>query len=264
MTVEEILQGSSELKASLEGATTRKAGELIEALAHRGAALSDREIREGIKEKRIFISPFNEANLANSSYDLTLGRYYYREKRRGEALAIYNPYDPEDVERVWGGAESFETAVKVRDWQSHRGIELKNIPDEGEIILIDPGETIIAHTAEFVGGNDRYLTTMMKARSSVGRNFILVCKCAGWGDIGYCNRWTMEITNCSTEYTIPLVVGWRYAQLVFIRTGGTDQPYYRKGKYQTAPDFDQLKSSWYPGMILPKLFDDREVEENLP
>lgn len=28
------------------------------------------------------------------------------------------------------------------------------------------------------------VTTMMKARSSMGRNFIEVCKCAGWGDIG--------------------------------------------------------------------------------
>ena len=24
---------------------------------------------------------------------------------------------------------------------------------------------------------------MMKARSSLGRNFIEVCKCAGWGDV---------------------------------------------------------------------------------
>jgi hypothetical protein len=33
------------------------------------------------------------------------------------------------------------------------------------------------------------VTTMMKARSSLGRNFIEICKCAGWGDVGYINRW---------------------------------------------------------------------------
>lgn len=62
---------------------------------------------------------------------------------------------------------------------------------------------------------------MMKARSSLGRNFIEVCKCAGWGDVGYINRWTMEITNNSRYYSIPLVVGRRIAQIVFFDTEGT-------------------------------------------
>lgn len=60
----------------------------------------------------------------------------------------------------------------------------------------------------------------MKARSSLGRNFIEICKCAGWGDVGYVNRWTMEITNNSRYYTIPLVVGRRVAQIVFFETEG--------------------------------------------
>ncbi len=33
--------------------------------------------------------------------------------------------------------------------------------------------------------------------------------------IGYINRWTMEITNNSRHYAIPLVVGRRVAQIVF-------------------------------------------------
>ncbi|MCX8513508.1 MAG: hypothetical protein ORN26_00305 [Candidatus Pacebacteria bacterium] len=41
-----------------------------------------------------------------------------------------------------------------------------------------PGETILAHTNEFIGGRN-HITTMMKARSSMGRSFIEVCKCAG-------------------------------------------------------------------------------------
>lgn len=60
---------------------------------------------------------------------------------------------------------------------------------------------------------------MMKARSSIGRNFIEVCKCAGWGDVGYINRWTMEITNNSSHYAIPLVVGRRIGQIIFFETG---------------------------------------------
>lgn len=33
--------------------------------------------------------------------------------------------------------------------------------------------------------------------------------------MGYINRWTMEITNNSQHYSIPLVVGRRIAQIVF-------------------------------------------------
>lgn len=54
---------------------------------------------------------------------------------------------------------------------------------EDLIIWVAPGETILGHTEEFIGGRHN-VTTMMKARSSMGRNFIEVCKCAGWGDVG--------------------------------------------------------------------------------
>ena len=42
----------------------------------------------------------------------------------------------------------------------------------------------------------------MQARSSLGRSYIEVCKCAGMGDVGFCNRWTMEITNNSRSQRI--------------------------------------------------------------
>ena len=100
---------------------------------------------------------------------------------------------------------------------------------DDQVILLEPGETILAHTNEFIGGKGE-VTTMMKARSSVGRNFIEVCKCAGWGDVGYVNRWAMEITNNSRHYTIPLVVGRRVAQIVFFETGPIQkQDLHRKG-----------------------------------
>jgi dCTP deaminase len=77
----------------------------------------------------------------------------------------------------------------------------------------------------------------------MGRNFIEVCKCAGWGDIGYINRWTMEITNNSRYYSIPLVVGRRIAQIVFFDSDGTigERSYTSSnGKYQTADDITKI------------------------
>jgi dCTP deaminase len=102
----------------------------------------------------------------------------------------------------------------------------------------------------------------MKARSSLGRSFIEVCKCAGWGDVGYINRWTMEITNNSKNYIIPLVVGRRIAQIVFFETGpiiGKD--YAAAGKYASSTDVAKLKKTWTPDMILPRLWADRDIKK---
>jgi dCTP deaminase len=102
---------------------------------------------------------------------------------------------------------------------------------------------------------------MMKARSSLGRNFIEICKCAGWGDVGYINRWTMEITNNSRYYSIPLVVGRRVAQIVFFDTEGIcTASYEQTGKYQmSTTDVTELMKRWTPDDMLPKMYKDKEI-----
>ena len=105
----------------------------------------------------------------------------------------------------------------------------------------------------------------MYARSSLGRNFIEVCKDAGWGDVGYFNRWTMEITNNSQHYSIPLVVGRRIAQMVFyevapLKDAGLDYAG-DAGKYQASQNLDELKKSWNPHLMTPKMHLDWEVKE---
>jgi hypothetical protein len=80
------------------------------------------------------------------------------------------------VDRVWG---TFCEAELHCQWSARTGIVLENIKPDDRIIWLKPGETILGHTNEFVGGRWT-VTTMMKARSSLGRNFIEVCKCAGW------------------------------------------------------------------------------------
>jgi dCTP deaminase len=139
--------------------------------------------------------------------------------------------------------------------------EWNGIAPDDKIILLAPGETILGHTQEFIGGRT-HVTTMMKARSSLGRSFISVCKCAGWGDVGYTNRWTMEIQNTSARYYIPLVVGRRIAQIVFFETGpilGDD--YSATGKYTSSTKISVLKKSWKPEMMLPRLYLDRDIKK---
>jgi dCTP deaminase len=224
-------------------------------------ALSDKRILEEMKRGYILIEPFNQKNLATSSYDVTLGEYYFREQKPNYFLNHYNIYNKKHTDYVWGTkAERAKVAKEVFKGFSH--FEWEGISPEDKVILLEPGETILAHTNEFIGGRG-HITTMMKARSSMGRNFIEVCKCAGWGDVGYINRWTLEITNNSRHYAIPLVVGRRIGQLVFFETGPILKDEYSKtGKYQTSTNIAELKKSWKPEAMLPRLYTDRDIKRS--
>ncbi len=226
-------------------------------------ALSDKDTLRHLKEGNIIIEPFDRKNLNTSSFDLRLGPYYWREADPNGLRTVYSPYSREDVYRVWGKkpceAEFADKSLALYG-------QLEGIFPSNRIIWIEPGETIRAQTREFIGGLN-CITSEMKSRSSLGRNFIAVCKCAGQGDVGYVNRWTMEISNFSRHYKIPLVVGRRVAQMVFDETGPIEDvkaDYTISGKYCPTTDIKELKRSWTPKMMLPKMWLDREVKEQRP
>lgn len=223
-------------------------------------ALSDKRILEEMKKGDIIITPFKKENLATSSYDLTLGEYFFAEKPPQHFQNIFNIYEKSHVDRIWG-TEPLKARLAKEVFKDYK-FDFGNISPTDRVILLSPGETILAHTNEFIGGRN-HITTMMKARSSLGRSFIEVCKCAGWGDVGYINRWTMEITNNSTHYYIPLVVGRRIAQLIFFETGPIlEKDYSTTGKYQTTDDINKMMKEWDPMSMLPKLYKDRDIKNN--
>ncbi len=222
-------------------------------------ALSDKKILEEFKLGNIVIEPFDKNNLATSSYDVSLGEFYFRESRPMHLYNIYNIYNKKHTDHVWG-TTPFK-AEKAKDVFRNIKFDYVGINPDDKIILLEPGETILAHTKEFIGGK-HHITTMMKARSSLGRNFIEVCKCAGWGDVGFTNRWTMEITNNSSHYSIPLVVGRRIAQIIFFETGPIlKHDYTQSGKYQNTENIKQIKKMWKPDSMLPKLYNDRDIRK---
>jgi dCTP deaminase len=223
-------------------------------------ALSDKRILEEMKKGDVVISPFDRGQLATSSYDVTLGEYFFREQPPEYNHALYNIWSKAHMEHVWG-ANKVERAVTAKEAFKKYNFEWEGIRPDDKVIIMRPGETILAHTNEFIGGKD-HITTMMKARSSMGRNFIEVCKCAGWGDVGYINRWTMEITNNSKNYIIPLVVGRRIAQIVFFETGEIlESDYASTGKYQTSQILKDLQKAWKPEMMLPRLWADKDIKK---
>lgn len=226
-------------------------------------ALSDKRILEEMKRGDIVIHPFNDDQLATSSYDVTLGEWFFREQQSKYNHSLYNIWDKSHTDHVWGAGNP-ERAIFAKDALEKYNFKWNGIRPDDKVIMLRPGETILAHTNEFIGGKD-HITTMMKARSSMGRNFIEVCKCAGWGDVGYVNRWTMEITNNSKNYLIPLVAGRRIAQIIFFETGPIRaRDYTKSGKYAGSTNISELKKNWKPEMMIPKLWSDRDIKKKQP
>ncbi len=222
--------------------------------------LSKPTILKYLEEGIIVIDPFNEENLNNASYDVRLGKYFFRQ-RNLDNVSIFNPFYEKSVRNMY---QEVEEAVPVKEVRSEKN-PFYNLADDDLVILIAPGETILAHTLEFIGGRNIpekniAITTEMRARSSIGRIGITVCKCAGWGDVGYINRWTMEITNFSNSI-IPLPVGMRIAQIIFLQVSEIidTESVYAGRKYQGSDDLEELKKNWSPEMMIPRLYEDKDI-----
>lgn len=221
-----------------------------------GRSLLSRDmILHHIKQGNIFISPFDiegikfNRQLQTTSYDVRLGENFFEEQPfRVSQRRIFNPFDPEHIKRYWGEPKK---AVVAHVWMAENG-PLKNICLNDKLIVLGPGETILTHTQEFIGGRN-CVTTEMRARSSMGRIGITVCKCAGWGDLGFCNRWTMEMTNHLKDTSVVLVAGMRVAQIAFYQVDPLATTYSKTGgQYQATDDTEAMMRSWVPTMMLPK------------
>ncbi|HSW85775.1 MAG TPA: deoxycytidine triphosphate deaminase [Candidatus Saccharimonadales bacterium] len=223
------------------------------------AVYSNTQIRQAITDGHIVCHPFEAKHISHASMDVTLGFYYYRIERMNERT-IYNPFDPEDVERYFDGPYK---AMPHHEWCQLNGFKpLNNIPANHPVISLKPRERILAHTHEFFGIHPPGAYEV-KSRSSWGRNGVAVCFDAGWVDPGYINRLTLEIYNLNERETVLLPVGERIAQAIFLESGQVDGSYGKgrdegfSGKYQQGTDLDTIIKTWSPDMLLPKAYKDK-------
>lgn len=219
-------------------------------------ALSDAAVAEWMRDGRVVIHPFREDDLGSASYDVRLGPHYFKAASPlsdHDGGGFFNMYSEESVRAVWGSPRRAIRALDVKRWRP--GADWTGIGDDDEVIVLEPRANLLCHTLEFIGARSG-ATTMMKARSSIGRSLINVCACAGMGDPGYVNRWTMEVCNRS-DWCIPLVVGRRIAQIVFLETDHGGRTY--AGKYQATGDLAELEARWRPEDMLPRLYRDRDI-----
>ena len=220
---------------------------------------SNREILAAIEEGTIVCTPFDPDNVSEASLDFTLGHYFYKQEFDDQS-SVYNPFDEAEVARYFKGPLM---AITHAEWCEHNGFRrFRNIPDEHPIVVLRPGERILAHTHEFVGIRAHGGAAEVKSRSSWGRNGVAVCFDAGWIDPGYINRITLEIYNLNKHESVVLPVGERIGQLIFHQTGPVDGGYAdgrggMSGKYQHTDDLTELIRSWRPETMLPRAFKDQ-------
>ena len=219
---------------------------------------SNKQIKQAIEDGVIVSVPYNPDNVSEASVDFTLGYYFYKQEY-DERSRVYNPFDKDDVDRYFKG--SLE-AMPHQEWCDRNGFKnFENIPSEHPIIVLKPGERILAHTHEFIGIRSHGGAAEVKSRSSWGRNGVAVCFDAGWIDPGYINRITLEIYNLNQHESAVLPVGERIGQLIFHTAGPVEGDYSdgragMSGKYQHTDNLDELIASWRPEMMLPRAFKD--------
>ena len=159
--------------------------------------LSDSKIIEELKNGNITITGFDLKNLNPNSVDLTLGN----------KIKMFK-------------LEHSESILDVKD-KNQEYIELI-IPEEGYVLL--PQVLYIMGTNEKAGSNMYH--SQLKGKSSLARLGLFIDCTASWGDVGFINNWTLEV---SVVHPLRIYPNMRVAQIIFTKVyGEVINPYNKK------------------------------------
>lgn len=148
--------------------------------------------------KNIVIDPFKEAQLNPNSYNLRLH----------DELLVYE-----------------EIVLDMRRPNRYRRYV---IPPEG--LVLQPRQLYLGRTLERTETHN--LVPMLEGRSSVGRLGLFVHVTAGFGDVGFCGYWTLEMF---AVHPIRIYPGVSICQ-IFYHTVTGEISEYKQGKYQNNRD----------------------------
>lgn len=165
--------------------------------------LTKNEIIKQMEIGNIVISPLKEGALSGpNSCDLHLGK----------TLMVYTD--------------------EVLDIKKQNETTSFEIPEEGYVLL--PGILYLGETEEYT--ETRGFVPKIDGVSSGARLGLTVHKTAGFGDIGFCGKWTLEIT---VDHPLRVYPGSRVAQIYYdVPIGEIADTYH--GKYQNS---DGVKAS---------------------
>ena len=180
-----------------------------------GAMLTGSEIERAHEAGKIYIDPFCSDCIRPNSYDIHIGN----------TLTWYSDFD---------------RAIDVRTPESTPDTVTETIPDTG--YTLKAHKLYLISTLERVGSN--CYVPMVTGRSSIGRYGISVHQEAGFGDVGFCGKWTLQVMS---PFDFKIYPNMRIGQIYFLTTEG-DIRYLYCGKYQGADheiasraSMDQLK-----------------------
>ncbi len=159
--------------------------------------LSDRGIRERLRNKSLVIEPLLDTQIQSASIDVNLG----------------------------------DTFMKVDEYsQSNMNLETETryVTFRQERVVVPPQSFLLASTEQTISLPSD-LIVFVEGRSSIGRMGLFIQN-AGWVDPGYHGRITLELFNAN-RLPIELKAGQKICQFVVAQLDQpSEHPY--KGKYQ--------------------------------
>ena len=182
--------------------------------------LSGQEIKRQLGTS-IVIDPFNESRLNPNSYNLTLH----------DELMVY-----EEV---------------VLDMRKANRVRRMVIPREG--LVLQPNQLYLGRTVERTETHN--FVPMIEGRSSIGRLGLFVHVTAGFGDVGFCGYWTLEMFAVQP---VRIYAGVAICQIFYHDIHG-DYIAYQSDKYQNNTDIQ-------PSLLFKELNPqcDRDAQLKLP
>lgn len=169
--------------------------------------LTGSTIESEIKNGRIVITPFDKKRVNPNSYNLRLG----------SRLLVYEPTYQESSNPALGSIHTV-----VLDMKKDNPVREIEIGKKG--FVLRPGELYLGETMEHTE-TPNYVP-IIEGRSSVGRLGIQVHVTAGFGDIGFKGKWTLEIT---AVHPVRVYAGVEICQIAYMTSYGKITPY--QGKY---------------------------------
>ena len=166
--------------------------------------------------KDLNIEPFDQKNLNPNSYNLSLH----------DEIMTY-----EEV---------------VLDMRKSNRVKRFTIPKEG--LTLQPNKLYLARTIERT--ETKNLVPMIEGRSSIGRLGLFVHVTAGFGDVGFCGYWTLEMFAVQPVRVYP---GVSICQIFYHEVVGDITEYEKSGKYQDNHDIQ-------PSLLFKELNPDAETE----
>jgi dCTP deaminase len=179
--------------------------------------LSGYEIKSRLG-KNIVIDPFDESRLNPNSYNLTLH----------DELMVYEEL--------------------ILDMRKANRVRRMQIPPEG--LVLQPNQLYLGRTVERTETHN--LVPMIEGRSSIGRLGLFVHVTAGFGDVGFCGFWTLEMFAVQP---VRIYASVAICQIFYHEIRG-DYAEYNSDKYQNNTDIQ-------PSLLFKELSPDAEKDPQM-